>query len=237
MNIAIIDDEKEWRIKTKEVVIQNLKSMKHNASISVYSSGDVFLQDEKTFDMVFMDIEMNGTDGFETTQAYKKCFPKCLVCILTTHSELSRLGYRVDAFRYINKDSMVEEISEALSSGIKVLGKNKKIAFHVVNVGEIQLPINEILYIETIKRNVRIYTREQEYLSNRTITSFEKELHTYGFYSVHKSTLVNLDAITSIDTKKRELGFPNGKSVTIAGKKMPEVKQKYLEIKFMYANG
>lgn len=237
MNIAIIDDEKEWRTKAKKELLQNLETINQNASISVYSSGDLFLQDEKAFDMVFMDIEMEGMDGFEATQSYKKRFPKCLVCILTTHSELYRLGYQVDAFRYIDKDNMKEEIPEALSSGIKVLGKNTKITFHIVNVGDIQLAINEILYIETVKRNVRIFTREEQYLSNRTISSLEEELREYGFYSVHKSTLVNLDAITDIDTKRRKLGFPNGNYVTVAGQKIPELKEKYLKVKFMYANG
>ena len=132
---------------------------------------------------------------------------------------------------------MAKEIKEALSSGIKLLEKDRKISFHIVNIGEIELAINEILFIETAKRNVRIHTREQQYLSNRTISEIGQELDKYGFYFVHKSTLVNLEAITEIDTKNRKVCLCNGNYVTVAGQKIPELKKRYLEHKFTYGNG
>ena len=237
MKIAIIDDERLWRIKSKQEIGNCLSQLGESSQISVYSSGDEFLEQEKRFDMVFMDIEMDGMDGFEATNAYKQKFPKCLVVILTTHSELSRLGYRVNAFRYIEKEKMAEEIHEALSSGIKVLAKDQKISFHIVNTGELQLTINDILFIETVKRNVRVHTREQQYLSNRTLSELGQELGEYGFYFIHKSILVNLDAITDINTKDRKVYLCDGSRVTVAGQKISELKKKYLEHKIAYGNG
>ena len=38
---------------------------------------------------------------------------QCKVCFLTSHTEMARLGYRVNAFRYIDKRHL-EEITEAL---------------------------------------------------------------------------------------------------------------------------
>lgn len=237
MKIAIIDDEKVWRRKAKQEIDKYLKIIEEPSQIFMYTSGEQFLERAEAFDMVFMDIEMDGIDGFKTTNAYKQMFPKCLVAILTTHSEFSRIGYKVNAFRYIEKEKMAEEIKEALSSGIMVLEKDKKISFHIVNIGEMQLAINDILFIETAKRNVRIHTREQQYLSNRTLSDLERELNKYGFYFVHKSILVNLDAITDINTKTRKVHLCNGSCVTVAGQKIPELKKKYLEHKLAYGNG
>lgn len=237
MKIAIVDDEKVWRLKAKQEIDNYLKSIGEPSHIFMYTSGERFLEEPEAFDMVFMDIEMDGIDGFQTTNSYKQIFPKCLVAILTTHSECYSIGYRVNAFRYIEKEKMAEEIKEALSSGITVLEKDRTLSFHIVNVGEIELPINEILFIETAKRNVRIHTRDQQYLSNRTLSEIEQELGKYGFYFVHKSTLVNLDAITDMDTKNRKVYLCNGSCVTVAGQKIPELKKKYLEHKFAYGNG
>ncbi|MBQ3783218.1 MAG: response regulator transcription factor [Lachnospiraceae bacterium] len=237
MKIAIVDDEKVWRLKTKQAIDNYLKSIGELTHISMYTSGEHFLEQPEAFDMVFMDVEMDGIDGFQTINSYKQIFPKCLVAILTTHSEFYSIGYRVNAFRYIEKERMAKEIKEALSSGIKLLEKDRKISFHIVNIGEIELAINEILFIETAKRNVRIHTREQQYLSNRTISEIGQELDKYGFYFVHKSTLVNLEAITEIDTKNRKVCLCNGNYVTVAGQKIPELKKRYLEHKFTYGNG
>ena len=133
-------------------------------------------------------------------------------------------------------EKMAEEVKEALSSGITVLEKDRTISFHIVNIGEIELTINEILFIETAKRNVRIHTREQQYLSNRTLSEIGQELSKYGFFFVHKSTLVNLDAITEIDAQKRKVSLCNGSWVTVAGQKIPELKKRYIEHKFEYGN-
>lgn len=238
MKIAIIDDEEKWRLQAKHVICDSLHLLGEPCHTFLYTSGEQFLEDPVAFDMIFMDVEMEGgMDGFEATNAYKKRFPKCLVVILTTHSECYRFGFRVNAYRYIEKENLHEEITEALTSGMKVLEKDKKISFHIVNMGEIQLSINEIIFIETVKRNVQIHTREQEYISNRKLSELEQELKKYGFYLVHKSILVNLDAITDIDTKKRKVYLCNGDSVTVAGQKIPELKEEYLEYKFAYGNG
>lgn len=237
MKIAIIDDEKAWRLKANQEIDNYLKSIGTPCQISIYTSGERFLEHPEVFDMVFMDVEMDGIDGFQTTNTYKQMFPKCLVCILTTHSEFYSTGYKVNAFRYIEKEKMAEEVKEALSSGITVLEKDRTISFHIVNIGEIELTINEILFIETAKRNVRIHTREQQYLSNRTLSEIGQELSKYGFFFVHKSTLVNLDAITEIDAQKRKVSLCNGSWVTVAGQKIPELKKRYIEHKFEYGNG
>lgn len=237
MKIAIIDDEKLWRLKAKHEIDNYLKSIGVPPQIFMYPSGERFLEQPEAFDIVFMDVEMDGIDGFQTTTAYKKMFPKCLVAMLTTHSEFYSTGYKVNAFRYIEKEKMSEEIKEALSSAITVLEKDRTIFFHIVNVGEIELPINEILFIETAKRNIKIHTREQQYLSNRTLSEIGQELGKYGFYFVHKSILVNLDAIIDIDAKNRKVSLCNGSCVTVAGQKIPELKKRYLEHKFAYGNG
>ena len=238
MKIAIIDDEKVWIKKTYQEINQYLNLQQKSAHIiSIFTSGEAFLEQSEAFDMVFMDIEMEGMDGFKTTIAYKHLFPKSLVCILTTHDEFSCIGYKVNAFRYIKKEQMKEEIPEALCSGIKVLEKDQKISFHIVNIGEIKLELNEIVFMETFKRNMLIHTRTKQYISNCTLAHIEQEYGKYGFFSIHKSILVNLDAITYIDNKNRKIHLYNGSIVTASRQKIPELKKRYLEHKSEYGNG
>lgn len=65
-------------------------------------------------DLLFLDIELaEGEDGFGIARQLMDSGNQCKVCFLTSHTEMARLGYRVNAFRYIDKRHL-EEITEAL---------------------------------------------------------------------------------------------------------------------------
>ena len=100
MNIAIVEDETKLHLIVKKEI---QKYYGKNVQITVFSSGEEFLREDQEFQIIFMDIEMPGKDGFSVSKEYMNRFPDTLIIIMTTHTELSRLGYRINAFRYINK--------------------------------------------------------------------------------------------------------------------------------------
>lgn len=232
MKIAIIDDEKRWR---DEVSKQLLKLYKINISeLNVYKSGAEFLASHKEYDLVFMDIEMPELDGFETAIQYREIVPQAILIILTTHTELSRKGYLINAFRYIDKCKLEEELMEALTSAQKLLDRNQSITVNVVNLGEICLRLTEILYIETEKRNVLIHTKNANYISNQSMSELEQKLDSFGFFRSHKSYLVNLDKIKNFD--RQNIYFQNEDQAMVSIRKYTELKKRYLERRFEYAN-
>ena len=54
--------------------------------------------------------------------------------ILTTHTEMSRKGYLVNAFRYIDKSNMSKEIVEAINAAEVLLRRNDNIEINIVGV-------------------------------------------------------------------------------------------------------
>lgn len=196
MKIAIVDDLKNWQQAVESLVKSYLGEKAKD--IDVFSSGEAFNY-EKKYDVVFLDIEMPGIDGFETARRYKENYENAIIIFLTTHTELSRKGYMVSAFRYIDKANMEEEIQEALQAIEALQRREHHVTFRVLYVGEISVPVKKILYIETEKRNVLIHTKEEDYISNRQIESLEEELKDLGFFRSHKSYLVNLENIHQFD--------------------------------------
>ena len=236
MKIAVLDSDSLWRGRVKKDIKECLESMKQDVEIFDYSTGKELLAQGREFDMLFTDIEMEGINGFDTIYSYKQNFPNCLAVIVTMHNQFSCAGYKVGAFRYLSKIKMREEIEEALASGMKMLKKNKKMAFHIISVGKISLAIKDIYYIETEKRNIQIHTRDRQYLSNHTISELELQLKDYGFCLVHKSTLVNLDAIEKIDGTNRKIQLYNGSCITVARQRIPELKKKFIQYTFDHSN-
>lgn len=199
MRIAIVDDEENWRECAVLNVKEYYKDIKVN--IDIYSSGEEFLEKEEIYEIVLMDIEMSGKDGFETISEYNVINENYVSIILTTHTELSNKGYLVNAFRYIDKTNMEEELKEALNSAGRVLESNNIILLNAMKFGDIKLVIKDILFIETTKRNVLVHTNDDEYECYSNISDLEKELNRYGFYRSHRSFLVNLDKVKKFDRK------------------------------------
>ena len=99
MKIAIVDDERIWLEKIHNYVKQYFAKME--VLVKSFSSGEGFLNSRDDYQIVFMDIEMPGQDGFSVLQEYRKNHDVSLFIILTTHIEMSRQGYKVEAFRYM----------------------------------------------------------------------------------------------------------------------------------------
>lgn len=232
MKIAIVDDEKTWRQNAGRVVREYFD--KEEASLSLFCSGDAFLEQNTEYEIVVLDIEMPGKDGFETAVEYKVCYPDTVIIMLTTHLELSRKGYMVDAFRYVDKTKMQEELYEAFDSAKKLLGRNRAVPINVVNIGEIPVVLKDIVYIETDRRKVLVHTFDNEYECSDSIGSLEEMLSEEGFFRCHKSYLVNLDAIKKFD--HTFVYMANGRKAMVGVKKYPALKKQYIQRKYEYAN-
>ncbi len=200
MNIAIVEDAKEWTEKMKNVIQQTLK--KEQTEIEIYSSAEEFLEAGKEYQIVFMDIYLNGISGLEATIEYKSQFSKSIVMIVTSYKEYCREGYKVEAFRFIEKDNLKEEMQEGLEHALTKLRRYQTIEVHVPKQGKVMLVYKDIIYIETIKqeRKVIFHTTKQDYTAEEKITELTKRLKEDGFYRSNKSVLVNLDWVEKVSS-------------------------------------
>lgn len=232
MRIAIVDDEEIWRTKTEqEVMAYNFVC---EVEVEKYASGENFLKNSKNYDIVFLDVEMNRIDGFQTAAEYRKIYPDAIIIILTTHTELSRKGYMVNAFRYIDKANMNEEMAEALMSAELLLNRNQTIELDVSGLGNVAVVMKDILYIETVSQRVNVHTEEREYASYMSMADLEEKLKDFGFFRCHKSYIVNLDKIREFT--RTEIQMKDGSTVYVSVRRYPELKRQFLDHKFKYAN-
>lgn len=231
MNIAIVDDEIMWGQIVEDVINAFLEE---KASICIFASGESFLAAKKEFDVVFMDVEMNGNDGFTIIEEYKQTCPESINIILTTHTEMSRKGYKVDAFRYIDKANLKEEVEEALICAQKLLKKNVCITLTVKSLGMVKIALKSILYFETSKRNLKVHLERDEYICKDSINGLAEQLVDKGFYLTHRSYLVNMDWIKSFT--QNEIWMKNGDKIMLSIRKHNKFKSEYIRWKFGNAN-
>ena len=233
MNIAIVDDESHWRKCVREE-IGKICNNKENC-IDIYEDGKTYLQSKKQYDISFVDIEMPDMDGFQVIERAKKGNSEGIYIILTTHTEMSRKGYLVNAFRYIDKANMSEEIAEAIKAADVLLRRNKIIEINIVGEGKHNIRLKDIYYIEAEKHCSIIHTRFGDKKSNMAMADIEDCICKEWFYRCHKSFIVNLDEILRCDGKI--IYLKNGKDIDIAKRKLSEFNKIYLQRSYECANG
>lgn len=233
LKIAVVDDEPLWQQKTVDVIEK--KYGLDAPHIDRYSSGREPLDRNTYYDILFMDIEMEGLDGFETAKRYQKQYEYAKIAMLTSHTELSRRGYVVNAFRYIDKACMEAEITEALSAVRKAKEKERCIEVNIVGLGTMPILIKDIIYVNMNRRNILIHTRKGDFISSCTMHEMEDLVKGCGFYRSHRSYLINLDE--TINYEGMNIIMSDGTKSYLSKDKQSEFKEKLLARKFEMANG
>jgi DNA-binding LytR/AlgR family response regulator len=87
---------------------------------------------------------------------------------------------------------------------------------------KVLVPVDEILYIESLKEYVRILTTTKTYVTKIGITKVEESLDKRHFLRIHRSFLVALDKVHAYDASEVEVA---GKLIPIGRNYKDEVLQ------------
>lgn len=146
-----------------------------------------------------------------------------VVIILTTHDELAQKGFIFEAFRYVDKPSMKTGLPEALKSAGRKLNSGRTIVLKIIHARDITVKVKNIVYIETLKRNVIVHIGKDSFVCDSTISDMERELSGEGFYRVHRSYLINLRCVDSFC--KTDIKMNNNEMVMLSTRKFAEFKR------------
>jgi len=228
ITIAIVDDETIFRVLTKKKLEEAMSKLPFAFVMEEFTSGKQFLEGRKEYDIVFMDIAMPELSGIETAQKYREFCPKGILIFLTAYEGFMKEGYKVNAFRYIEKQDDPKEFFEAVRSAVLLLQKEEKLHLQLVNGGDIFLALEDVVYIEAQTRNVMLHTKDKEILPIRSkISDLTAQLDHKGFYLVHRAFLVNMRYARSC--MANEVMLSTLESVPVSERRCPEFKKKLSE--------
>lgn len=233
MRIAVCDDEKFYREKVTALLQKYLSDHQLDSVIDIFCSGEEFLSQSSNavkYDVVFMDINMEQTDGIETAMRIRAFQSNTYIVFVTAFIKYALDGYKVNAVRYIMKDTLDAAISECMDAILQKM-QLRQISFCFIE-GEKKLYTDNLLYVESKKhKSVFCYQEEQltKYQIYEKLDDIEKILDGVGFLRIHKSYLVNMRHIRKISNYIAELS--TGEELPIPRIRYQAVKQKFVEYK------
>lgn len=234
MKIGIVEDEAVWRDKIRADIEKYCRNKDISYEIVSYGSGRDFMKNADA-DLLFLDIELaDGEDGFVTAEELISTGSQCKVCFLTSHTELARLGYRVNAFRYIDKKHL-EEITEALDFFLKTRIQDRIIYCNDTDGIGVKITLNELLLVETSGRKLRYLMLDgREYFCEGRISETAQNLSCFGFFHIQRSYIVNLKYIEKANS--HEITLCNGLKVAIGRVHSKEFKKEFFKWRMCFDN-
>jgi DNA-binding LytR/AlgR family response regulator len=201
INCLVVDDEPIAREGMMEYVRQ-IDYLNPVAQCKSAAEAAGLLQKHK-IDLIFLDIQMPKLTGIEFVKALAN---PPLVIFTTAYSEYALEGFELDVVDYLLKPiSFARFLKSAEKAQSYLNARNKEVSitndfFFIKCNGKIEkIIMDEVIYIEAMANYVIIYTRQKKYITYITFSGIEEQLPAELFVRIHKSFLVAISAIQTID--------------------------------------
>ena len=226
MNIAVVDDEEIIRRQIHGFI----KKQKPDFNISDFATGEDLLAAGSDFDIIFIDIQMEGMGGIEAAKNLRQRNADAVLVFITVIKEYVFEAFDVSAFHYLLKPIEEKKFMEVLGRAAEEAGKRKgqreqQIFIRTKNQGY-TLNLSSILYIESRGKKVEIHTTDMgEIEAYATMDELEGQLGD-GFYRCHRGYLVNMAHIVRYDNES--IFLSGGGKVYLTRKKHNEFVKAYM---------
>jgi DNA-binding LytR/AlgR family response regulator len=196
MKYIIIEDEPLASERVREFA-GRLRYLEHAASFENALPAIKYVS-RHPVDLIFLDINIGELSGIQFLEIVR---PSCAVIILTAYQEYALKGFELHVTDYLLKPFTFERFSQAVERvrSLQPQLPEKQFLFIKTQYRWEQTLLNELLYIEGARDYRRIHTLKHTFLTLETFGELEKKLPAARFIRVHKSYLVALDKIESLE--------------------------------------
>lgn len=223
INCVIIDDE-PLAIKVVENHLKEFQNFKILERFNNPIESLPILEKEKV-DVVFLDINLPKMNGLDFIKAINS---KTYVIITSAYREYALESYDLNVLDYLVKPisfkrflKTINKITQQIYLEKKVQNEdgsqNDSFIFLKVDKKLVKIKFENILYIESLKDYIKIFTTIENYLVHKSLTSITEELPKNNFIRVHRSYTIAIDKVKSLE----------GNLIEIATKRIP-IGRKYI---------
>ena len=223
MDIAVVDDEKAIR----EHVCALIEEQQPGSVIEAYATGEELLASGKRFDIVFLDIQMDGMNGIEAARELRERQEDTVLIFITGVKEYVFDALDLYAFHYLLKPVDEGKFAEVLQRAAGEAKKKKEKKCLFIRTRNITLDQSDILYIESRAKKLEIHTAGADKAIEiyASMDELEGQLGE-DFYRCHRAYIVNMAQITEYDNES--ITLTNGDKVYLAKKKYGEFVKAYM---------
>lgn len=228
MRIAICDDEKFFRESLKNMLDDYAKTYAIDFVYSEFTSGELLLSSNLEFDLIFMDYQMEKTNGIDTVDRLRNRENETTVIFVSNYRDVALDSFKVQTHRFLTKPVNIEKLHEALYSFIKKYNSEKYILLYNEDEDKVcRIAEKEIIYAEADNIYSKVRTDKTYYKFKGTLLKLEHILKSDFFYRAHRSYLVNFNYVKNYF--RYEIHFENNERACLSKAKYSDFQKEYID--------
>jgi two-component system LytT family response regulator len=206
MRAVIVDDERLARNELKRL----LESIKDLEVIAEYDNADDALEGipKDKADLLFLDIQMPGKNGFELLQELDKA---PIVIFTTAYDEYAIKAFEVNALDYLLKPIEEDRLSNAVdlvrerikakaeSTRPEILDEDDQVFLKDGDKCWF-VYLRDVSHFESVGNYVRVYFDNHKPMILKSLNSLEERLNNRNFFRANRKHIINLKWIGSVET-------------------------------------
>ncbi len=232
MKIAVCDDQATDREKLSEYLTSYTHRLLLNVEIVPFRSGEELLCafSKGAFQLIFLDIYMDGISGVETAFRIREKDPDCVLVFATSSPGFRAEGFDVGAIHYLIKPVTREGVEAVLSRCRRLIGEAMKQIEIMVDRRNVRVRMGDILYAEVYGKTVLIHTLEGALKTRITLGELAVLLEEASFLPCHRCYIVNMRYITEME--ESDFVLENGACIPIRKNGRQKTKDAYIQYVF-----
>lgn len=205
---CVIVDDDLLSIKVLEGMIAQTTSLNLLRSFQNSIEAVQFLKENKV-DLLFLDVEMPGMTGLEVLATMED---RPAVVLVSGRSEYALDAFEFDVADYLLKPPTYARFLKAVNKVEEEIGQSDEVQFKgdyvfvKSDTALVKVDIRQLLWVEALADYVALQTREKKYVCHSTMKAIEAKLPADQFVRVHRSYIVRIDQIDSIEDKTVSVG-------------------------------
>lgn len=230
IKIYLCDDNQKFVEEITSRIVNALQNNRECETTTFTGGDDLLKQWNKEFaDVVFLDIDMPKVNGFEVASLLQKSKEDIFILFVTSHEDKVYQSYDYHPFWFIRKSHM-NDLNVALPKLLRKIdaaNENKRLVFNLqADTRTIELDINTLIYIESVKNNIVIKDRVKDDIQIRCkISVAEQQLYPLHIIRIQNGVLINCRYISKITS--REVILTDGTHFNLSRSRIDYVKEEY----------
>lgn len=199
-------------------------------------------------DLVLLDIEMPGLDGFGVLlELTRRSVPHPHVIFVTAFDRYAVRAFEINAVDYLVKPVTARRFHEAIDRSVRRTKEDQTTDARGLLEDALRLPPKRLLvrdrgrvvaipteaidWLEAERDYVRIHVQDRSHLIERTLTQLERVLEPLGFIRIHRTAIVNRDRVRELQPEgsgRYRLLLTGGQTLPVSRSYAPRFKTDFL---------
>ena len=226
-NIAICDDQVTICAEIETIILDYQELTRQDIQIEVFYSAEklkTFMEYEHNFDLIFLDIEMKGLNGLELGRRIRGEMDNQITQIVYVSGKDSyyRELFEVRPMHFLSKPVEPDMVIKDIELAMKLANRLGSLFSYKKGSDTHKLPIKNIIYFQSINREIKIVTITGEELFYGKLQEVFRQVAKYRFMNIHKSYIVNYEYVAKF--KYDEVVMSNSVCLPISQLKRKEIR-------------